>query len=97
VEDIRPSDNIYTGIAIPYKDIPDAIAVRIQMEKRNLYYGLTYMPIMKEKRTELQEAMSYINKDGDFIKGSDWLFYKYTSYSDGYEGLKKLILSVCVN
>ena len=85
------SNIIYTGITIPYKDIPDAIAVRIQMEKRSLYYGLTYMPAMKEKRVELQEAMSFINSDGDFIKGSDWLYYKYTSFKDGYEVLKKLI------
>ena len=61
------------------------------MEKRSLYYGLTYMPAMKEKRAELQEAMSFINIDGDFIKGSDWLYYKYTSFNGGYEELKKLI------
>ena len=82
---------IYTGITIPYKDIPDAIAIRIQMEKRSLYYGLTYMPAMKEKRAELQEAMSFINSDGDFIKGSDWLYYKYTTFKGGYEELKNLI------
>ena len=70
VEDIRSGDVIYTGITIPYKDIPDAIAVRIQMEKRSLYCGLTYMP----------------------IKGSDWLYYKYTSFKDGYEELKKMIV-----
>ena len=91
VEDIRPGDVIFTGITIPYNDIPDAIAVRIQMEKRSLYYGLTYMLEMKKKRVELQEAMSFINSDGDFIKGSDWLYYKYTSFKDGYDELKKLI------
>jgi hypothetical protein len=91
VEFIRPDDVIYTGITIPYNDIPDAIVVRIQMEKRSLYYGLTYMPAMKEKRVELQEGMSFINNDGDFIKGNDWLYYKYTSFKDGYEELKKLI------
>ena len=92
MEDTHPGDVIYTGITIPYKDIPDAIAIRIQMEKRSLYYGLTYMPAMKEKRAELQEAMSFINSDGDFIKGSDWLYYKFTSFKDGYEELKKLIV-----
>ena len=91
VEDIRTGDVIYTGITVPYKDIPEAITIRIQMEKRSLYYGLTYMPTMKEKRAELQEAMSFIYSDGGFIKGSDWLYYKYTSFKDGYENLKKLI------
>ena len=91
VEGVRPSGIIYTGITIPYKDIPEAIAIRIQMEKRSLYYGLTYMPATKEKRAELQEAMTFINSDGDFIKGNDWLYYKYTSFKDGYEELKKLI------
>ena len=35
--------------------------------------------------------MTFINSDGDFIKGNDWLYYKYTSFKDGYEELKKLI------
>lgn len=90
-EDIRPGDVIYTGITIPYKDIPNAIAIRIQMQNRSLYYGLTYMPAMKEKRAELQEAMSFVSKNGDFIKGSDWLYYKYTSFKNGYEEMKRLI------
>ena len=37
------------------------------------------------------EALRFIKDEGDFIKGSDWLYYKYTSYKDGYEELKKLI------
>ena len=35
--------------------------------------------------------MSFININGGFFKGSDWLYYKYTSYKDGYEELKNLI------
>ena len=49
------------------------------------------MSATREKRVELQEAMSFINSDSDFIKGSDWLYYKYTSFKDGYEELKKMI------
>ena len=94
VEDIRPGNVIYSGIVIPYKDVPEAITIRIQMENRSLYYGLTYMPAMKEKRAEMQEAMSFINSNGDFIKGSDWLYYKFTSYEDGYENLRKLIVKM---
>ena len=91
VENIRPGDVIYTGITIPYKDITDAIAIRIQMENRSLDYGVTYMPATKEKRGEMQEALSFINQDSDFIKGRDWLYYKFTSYSEGYEYLKEMI------
>ena len=90
-ESINPGNIIYTGVTLPLGDTPDAIAVRIQIDKGNLYYGITYMPSTKERRTELQEALSYVNKDGDFIKGSDWLYYKYSSYKDGYEELKQLI------
>ena len=90
-EDIRPGDIMYTGITIPYKDKPDAIAIRIQVERRSLYYGLTYMPETKAIRTELQEAMSFINDGNDFIIGSDWLYYKYTSFEEGYDVLKNLI------
>ncbi len=94
VEEIRPDNVIYTGIVIPYKDVPEAIAIRIQMENRSLYYGLTYMPAMKEKRAEMQETTSFITSNGDFIKGSDWLYYKFTSYEDGYENLRILIVKM---
>ena len=90
-EDIRPSNTIYTGISLPFDGIPDAITARIQMENQSLYYGVTYMPKTKEKRLQLQEALSYVNNNGDFIKGSDWLYYKFTSYKDGYDALCQLI------
>ena len=91
VEFLHPENIINTGITIPFERVPDAIAIRIQYEKGKLYYGLACMPATREKRVELQEAMSFINSDGDFIKGSDWLYYKYTSFKDGYEELKKMI------
>ena len=91
VEFLQPENIINTGITIPFERVPDAIAIRIQYEKGKLYYGLACMPATRERRAELQEAMSFINSDGDFIKGSDWLYYKYTSFKDGYEELKKMI------
>ena len=93
-EDIRPTNTIYTGISVDCQNIPDAIAVRIQMENRMLYYGLTYMPETKNIRNELQEAISFVNENHDFIKGSDWLFFKYTSFEEGYMNLKQLIEKV---
>lgn len=91
VEFVKPENIINTGVTIPYEGTPDAIAIRIQYEKGKLYYGLACMPATRENRAELQEAMSFINANGDFIKGSDWLYYKYTSFKDGYKELKKLI------
>ena len=90
-ESIAPGNIIYTGVTLPLGDTPDVIAVRIQIDKGNLYSGITYMPSTKERRAELQEVLSYVNKDDEFIKGSDWLYYKYSSYKDGYEELKQLI------
>lgn len=90
-EDIRPNDIIYTGISIPFENIPDAITIRIQMERRSLFYGVTYMPETKEQRLQLQEVLNFVNNNGDFIKGSDWLYYKFTSYKDGYDALCQLI------
>ena len=87
----KPENIINTGITIPFERVPEAIAIRIQFEKGKLYYGLTCMPATRERRAELQEAMSFINTNGDFIKGSDWLYYKYTSFKDGYQELKNLI------
>lgn len=91
VEELGPANTVYTGIVLPYKDIPEAIAIRIEILGKSLYYGLTYMPETETMRTELQEALSFVNDGNDFIKGSDWLYYKYVSFEDGYEKLKELI------
>ncbi len=91
VEFVKPENIINTGITIPFERVPEAIAIRIQFEKGKLYYGLTCMPATRERRAELQESMSFINANSDFIKGSDWLYYKFTSFNGGYEELKKLI------
>lgn len=82
---------MYTGITIPYKDIPDAIAIRIQAEKGRLFYGFTYTPKIQEMRDELQANLNYVGICNDLIKGKDWLYYKYVSYDKGYEKLKELI------
>lgn len=94
VDNLGPANIIYTGITIPYKAIPDAMTVRIQIAYKSIYYGLTYMPETKALRNEMQEAMSFINETGDFIKGSDWLFYKYVSFEEGYERINCLIEKV---
>jgi hypothetical protein len=90
VEDLGPASTVYTGIVLPYKEISEAIAVRIEIAGKSLYYGLTYMPETKTMRSELQDALSYINDGSEFIKGSDWLYYKYTSFENGYECLRQL-------
>lgn len=94
VDNLGPANIVYTGITIPYKAIPDAMTVRIQIAYKSIYYGLTYMPETKALRNEMQEAMSFINETGDFIKGSDWLFYKYVSFEEGYERINCLIEKV---
>ena len=91
VEELGPANTVYIGITLPYKDIPEAIAIRIEIAGKSLYYGLTYMPETKAMRSELQDAMSFVNDGNDFIKGSDWLYYKYVAFEDGYERLKELI------
>lgn len=90
-EFIDHADVMYTGVTIPYKDIPDAIAIRIQAEKGSLFYGFTYMPKIQEMRDELQKSLSYVGICNDLIKGKDWLYYKYVSYDKGYKKLKELI------
>ena len=91
VEDLGPAGTVYTGIVLPYKEIPEAIAVRIEIVGNSLYYGLTYMPETNAMRSELQETLSFINDSKEFINGSDWLYYNYTTFEDGYEKLKELI------
>ena len=93
-EEIESGNVTYTGVTLPLENVPDSIAIRIQADKKSLIYGVTYMPSTKERRAELQEALGYINKEGDLIKGCDWLYYKYTSYKEGYDKLMQLIKKV---
>jgi len=85
------TDVMYTGVTIPYKDIPDAIAIRIHAERGSLIYGFTYMPKIQEMRDELQENLSHVGLCNNLVKGKDWLYYKYVSHENGYEKLKELI------
>lgn len=41
-------------------------------------------------RNELQDALSFVNNGNEFIKGSDWLYYRYTTFEDSYECLRQL-------
>ena len=82
---------MYTGITIPYKNIPDAIAIRIQAEKGSLFYGFTCTPRIKEMRDEVLVNLNYVGICNDLIKGKDWLYYQYVSYDKGYDKLKELI------
>ena len=91
VEGLGPANTVYTGIALPYKDIPEAIAIRIEITGKSLYYGLTYTHETKTQRAEMQDALSFVNDGNKFTKGSDWLYYNYTTFEDGYEKLKELI------
>ena len=85
---------MYTGVTIPYKDIPDAIAILIQAEEGRLLYGFTYTPKIKEIREELQASLSYVGICNDLFKGSDWLYYRYVSFEKGYGKLKELITNM---
>jgi len=91
VEELGPANTVYTGIALPYKEISEAIAIRIEIAGKSLYYGLTYMPETKAMCEQLQEAFAFFKTENSFIKGSDWLYYKYVSFDEGYERLKELI------
>ena len=96
VEELGPASTVYTGIVLPYKDISEAIAIRIEIAGKSLYYGLTCMPETKAMRNELQDAMSFINVGNEFIMGSDWLYYKYVSFEEGYDKFKELIKRMIV-
>ena len=90
---LKYAQSIYTGIAIPYKNMSDAIYVLIGFEGQNFIYGATYAPAYKALRNEMQESeeIARFYSNGDFRKGSDWLFYKNTTIDEGYKFLKELI------
>lgn len=82
-----------TGIVLPYKDIEDAIFINLEFIDKKVCYGATYMPTTHGIREEMQssELIRPFWENKDFVKGVDWLFYKYINVDEGYELLKQLI------
>ena len=93
LKDFKPAQCIYTGIAIPYKDIKDAINILIGFEGKNFIYGVTYAPNYGNIRKEMQESerISSFYSNGEFKKGFDWLFYKGVGIEDGYKCFRALM------
>ena len=83
--------SIYTGIVLPFKEIPEGITIRIEMMGRSLYYGLNYLPETKPMQEELLEAFAFLETEDHFAKGINMINYKYTSFEEGYDKLKQLI------
>lgn len=82
-----------TGIVLPYNDIEEAIFINLEFIDKKVCYGATYMPEAHKLREEMQvsELIRPFWENKEFVKGVDWLFYKYINVEDGYELLKKLI------
>ena len=82
-----------TGIVLPYKDIEDAIFINLEFIDKRVCYGATYMPTTHSIREEMQssELIRPFWENKEFVKGVDWLFYKYINVDEGYELLKQLI------
>lgn len=88
-----------TGIVLPYKDIEDAIFINLAFIDKRVCYGATYMPSTHSIRGEMQasDTIRPFWESKEFIKGVDWLFYKYINYinvEEGYELLHQLIQRV---
>ena len=85
-----------TGIILPYKDIEDAIFINLEFIDKKVCYGATYMPETHKIRVEMQESdlIRPFWENKEFVKGVDWLFYRYINIEDGYDCLKGLIEKV---
>ena len=82
-----------TGIVLPYKDIEDAIFINLEFIDKKVCYGATYMPDTHKLREEMQvsDLIRSFWESKEFVKGVDWLFYKYINVEEGYDCLKSLI------
>lgn len=82
-----------TGIVLPYESIEDAIFINLEFIDKKVCYGATYMPETQKLREEMQtsELLRPFWENKEFVKGVDWLFYKYINVEEGYSCLKELI------
>ena len=87
-----------TGIVLPYKDIEDAIFINLEFIDKKVCYGATYMPETHKIRVEMQESdlIRPFWESKEFVKGVDWLFYRYINVDEGYNCLKGLIERIAV-
>ena len=88
------SSILYTGVAIPYKQLPESIHILIQARNGMLFYGLKNLPKLDDKHDEIQKELSYVAICNDLLKSEKWLYYNFVSYDKGYEKLKELITNM---
>lgn len=94
--EVCDSKRMCTGIVLPYKEIENAIFINVEFVDKKVCYGAIYMPETQKLREEMQ-ASDFIKpfwESKEFIRGVDWLFYKYVNIEEGYECLKNLIENV---
>jgi hypothetical protein len=92
-EELHVGKKMCTGIVLPYKDIKEAIYVNLEFIDKKLCYGATYFPESHKMREEMQasDLIKPFWESKEFVKGIDWLFYKYIDIEEGYGCLKRLI------
>ena len=93
IHEIHDGKRMATGIVLPYKDIESAIFINLEFIDKKVCYGATYMKESHNKREEMQnsELIRQFWENKEFVKGVDWLFYRYIDVSEGYKLLKDLI------
>lgn len=94
--EICTAKRMCTGIVLPYNDINEAIYINLEFIDKKVCYGATYMPTTHKIREEMQasDLIRPFWESKEFVKGVDWLFYKYINVEDGYELLHNLILRI---
>lgn len=82
------------GVLFPYNESESRICVKLEMDNNTnkLYYGYKYAEDDMDHSEEMREwlAMHPILIDG-IQKGSDWMFFRYTTVETGYDCLQELI------
>lgn len=90
-EDIQ-YDNYYdTGVSLPFMGIPEAISVRLVIQKQKVFCAVSYKHVTENVKERLQDSISSLMNEDTALHAGNRMYYKYTSYTDGYECMKTLI------
>lgn len=96
VDCIENQQYIHVGILLQYKDCPDAIEVILWNNANYLCVAIAPTSEGKNYKDEMLLSLrDYIHQKGGFKRGKEWLYYKGTSYEQGYFLFKEIVDFLC--
>lgn len=94
IHDDRTNFHMCVGVLVPYKDISEFFNVFIWNFKNgdSLSVGIALTEEGEKYRKEVEPKVGdLLHRKKGFLKGQEWLYYKFVSYEEAYPLLQELV------